>query len=167
MNNQHTAVEPGMNHTTRTIAEQLDAAGFMALWASNKGGGFWIAGEGGYHSLTQCVELLAESGHDRSYRILNHRAVVPPMRKTIVWGNVTRYSTPDFSHAFEVQRNKNVRDEARRWTCEVYWNNRVITAGYAATRQGSIAQALERLQTTAYKMPFASYRMADVLSGQY
>jgi hypothetical protein len=57
----HSAVETNMNENTRAIAESLDSAGYMALWAKGKGGGFWIQGMG-YLSPSKCRKLIVNSG---------------------------------------------------------------------------------------------------------
>ena len=87
------------------------------------------------------------------------------MIKSIVYGNIERYSTDNFSHHFEV-RPVNLYGAPTVYYCDVRWNNRRITTGSATTRIDSIRKALNALQQTAYKLPFADYRMADVLTGQ-
>lgn len=90
------------------------------------------------------------------------------MNKSIVYGHIERYSTDNFSHAFEVleYRYYSGKFDQKRYVCEAIWNNRVITSAVADTRIEAIQEALNKLQQTAYKLPFAEYRMADVLTGQ-
>lgn len=90
------------------------------------------------------------------------------MIKSIVFGHIERYSTDNFSHAFEVSEYRCYGKELdyKRYVCEAMWNNRMITSAVADTRTEAIQQALNKLQETAYRLPFATYRMADILTGQ-
>jgi hypothetical protein len=57
METKHSAVETGMNDNQLKIAQAMDAAGYEALWAKGKGGGFWVRGLG-YMSLSKCAKLV-------------------------------------------------------------------------------------------------------------
>lgn len=84
------------------------------------------------------------------------------MLKAIVWnGKVERYYTENNSHQFEVSRMWN-----GRYNCDVNWAGRTVITTGGNTRIEAIQNALTRLQQTAYKLPFATYRMADILTGQ-
>jgi hypothetical protein len=85
------------------------------------------------------------------------------MIKTIVWdGKVERYSTENFSHQFEVERFYRGGYE-----CHINFAGREVIARTGSNRIESIQNALSALQQSAYKLPFAEYRMEDILTGQF
>lgn len=90
------------------------------------------------------------------------------MIKTIVFGHIERYSTENFSHSFEVSEYRGYGKglDYKQYVCEAIWNNRVITSAVADSRIEAVKKAFNQLQETAYRLPFADYRMSDILTGQ-